>query len=259
MTLMMRPSMPGPTGTEIGAPVSAPPGRAPGPRSIHGDDAHGVLAEMLGHFEHQPVAAVLGLQRVQDRRQMIFELHVDDGADDLAHLAARRSPCRRHWAVAVCLSAAFLARGAAPLQLCRCCRLPGLAALGVAAFAIVFALLVSSSCVRSTACGSGTALERLGARNDFDQFLGDLRLALTVVGDRQLVDHVAGVARRIVHGAHLGAHFAGGILEQRPEDLHGDVARDEIGEDLARLRLVFVDGVAGRLRPPPRAEACRPG
>src|SRR5262245_41940997 len=37
-------------------------------------------------------------------------------------------------------------------------------------------------------------LHRLGARNDLDQFLGDLRLALTVVAQRQPVDHVAGVA-----------------------------------------------------------------
>ena len=45
------------------------------------------LAEMLGDFEHQAVAAVLGLERVQDRRQMVLELHVDDGADDLGDLS----------------------------------------------------------------------------------------------------------------------------------------------------------------------------
>ncbi len=42
------------------------------------------LAQMLGNFQHQPDAAVLGFQRVQDRRQMVFELHVDDRADDLS-------------------------------------------------------------------------------------------------------------------------------------------------------------------------------
>ena len=31
----------------------------------------------------------VGLERVQDCRQMVLELHVDDGADDLAHLAGR--------------------------------------------------------------------------------------------------------------------------------------------------------------------------
>jgi hypothetical protein len=39
-----------------------------------------VFAEMLGDFEHQAVIAVLGLERVQDRRQMAVELHVDHGA-----------------------------------------------------------------------------------------------------------------------------------------------------------------------------------
>ena len=50
---------------------------------VHRDGAHGGFAEMLGDFEHQAVAAVLGFDRVQNRRQMSFELHVDDGADDL--------------------------------------------------------------------------------------------------------------------------------------------------------------------------------
>ncbi len=52
-------------------------------RGVHGDGAHRRLAEMLGDFEHQAIAAVLGFERVQDRRQFAFELHVDDGADDL--------------------------------------------------------------------------------------------------------------------------------------------------------------------------------
>ncbi len=38
---------------------------------------------MLRHFEHQTVAAVLGLDRVENGGQMSLELHVDDGADDL--------------------------------------------------------------------------------------------------------------------------------------------------------------------------------
>ena len=54
---------------------------------VHGDGAHGVLAQMLGDFEHQaeglagPLVGVGGLQRVQDRRQVALELDVDDGAD----------------------------------------------------------------------------------------------------------------------------------------------------------------------------------
>ena len=54
---------------------------------VHGDGAHGVLAEMLGDFEHEAVAVIVGLERVQDLRQLVGELHVDDGARDLAHLA----------------------------------------------------------------------------------------------------------------------------------------------------------------------------
>ena len=54
---------------------------------VHGDGAHRRLAEMLGDFEHQAVAAVLGFERVQNRRQVAFELHVDDGADDLGDLS----------------------------------------------------------------------------------------------------------------------------------------------------------------------------
>ena len=50
---------------------------------VHRDGAHGGLAEMLRDFEHEAVAAVLGLQRIENRRQMAFELHVDDGAHDL--------------------------------------------------------------------------------------------------------------------------------------------------------------------------------
>ncbi|MGE3149665.1 MAG: hypothetical protein AB7K04_11425, partial [Pseudorhodoplanes sp.] len=38
---------------------------------------------MLRDLEHQPVVAILGFERVQDRRQAFFELHVDDSADDL--------------------------------------------------------------------------------------------------------------------------------------------------------------------------------
>ncbi len=81
---MMRPSNPGPTGTAIGWPVSVtswPRTRSFG--GVHGDGAHGILAEMLRHFENEAIALVLRFQRIEDRRQIALELHVDDGADDL--------------------------------------------------------------------------------------------------------------------------------------------------------------------------------
>ena len=51
---------------------------------VHGDRAHCVLAQVLGDLEHEALAVVLGLERVQDRRQVAVELHVDDGAHHLA-------------------------------------------------------------------------------------------------------------------------------------------------------------------------------
>src|SRR5690242_9167730 len=58
-----------------------------------------------------------------------------------------------------------------------------------------------------------------GAGDDFDEFLGDVRLARTVVVQRQALDHVAGVARRVVHRGHARAVLAGRTFQQRAEDL----------------------------------------
>jgi hypothetical protein len=55
---------------------------------VHGDGAHGVLAQVLRHFQHQAVAIVVGFKRVEDRRQIAIELHVDDGPDHLIY-----APC----------------------------------------------------------------------------------------------------------------------------------------------------------------------
>ena len=78
---------------------------------VHGDGADDILAEVLGDLEDQAVAAIVGLERGEDRRQLAFEGDVDDGADDLrdaadevARLRAARSALR---AAAPC-GAAFL-------------------------------------------------------------------------------------------------------------------------------------------------------
>jgi hypothetical protein len=92
MTLMMRPSVLGPTGTEICAPVSVTLAAGQAVGRVHGDGAHGVFTEVLGDFEHQAVAVVVGFQRREDRRQFAFEGHVDDGADDLADVLAAARP-----------------------------------------------------------------------------------------------------------------------------------------------------------------------
>ena len=95
MTLRMRPKVSGPTGIVIGPPVSIDLGAAHQPvRCVHRDRAHDVLAELLRHFEHQCLAAVIDVQCGQDRRQLAVEMDVDDGADDLRDGAdAVFSPC----------------------------------------------------------------------------------------------------------------------------------------------------------------------
>ncbi len=61
---------------------------------VHGDGAHGGLAQMLRDFQHQPATVIVGFQRIENLRQMSFELDVHHGAGDLGHLtglvAARR-------------------------------------------------------------------------------------------------------------------------------------------------------------------------
>src|SRR5215510_12396736 len=82
--------------------------------------------------------------------------------------------------------------------------------------------------------------QRLGAGDDFDQFLGDVRLTRAVVGDGQAVDHVASVAGRAVHRRHAGALLTRPVLQQRAIDLHADVARQQVRQDRVLFRLVFV-------------------
>jgi len=57
------------------------------------------------------------------------------------------------------------------------------------------------------------SLQRLGAGDDLDQLLGDLRLAGAVVRKRLLANHLAGIAGGVVHRAHLRAIERGGVLQ----------------------------------------------
>ncbi len=54
---------------------------------VHRDAADGVLAEMLGHFQDQPIALVVHRQGIQNRRQIALEMDVDNRAQDLRYLA----------------------------------------------------------------------------------------------------------------------------------------------------------------------------
>src|SRR6478736_8180584 len=70
-------------------------------------------------------------------------------------------------------------------------------------------------------------LHCLGAGDDFDQLLGDLGLTGSVVDQGLLADHVAGVAGGVVHRAHLRAVERGVVFQQRAENLHREIARQQ--------------------------------
>jgi hypothetical protein len=74
-----------------------------------------------------------------------------------------------------------------------------------------------------------------------DELLGDRGLARAVVLDRQPVDHVARVARGVVHGRHPRALLRGGVLEERREDLRGDPAGQQLLKDRLLAGLVVVE------------------
>src|SRR4051794_501579 len=204
MTLMMRPSVPRPTGTAIGSPVS----RTSWPRV-------------------RPSEVSMATQRTVDSPSC------------WATSRTRRLPW--FW-----VSSAFRISGRWPSNFTSttapitCVMRPVALAPGCPAAGRV---MVSSAIVSSLSLSS---LERLGARDDLDQFLGDLGLARAVVERRLLLDHVAGVAGGVVHGAHARALLGGRVLEEGAEDLDREIARKQALENLVLAGLVLVDGLAIR-------------
>src|SRR3954468_6967204 len=81
--------------------------------------------------------------------------------------------------------------------------------------------------------------QRLGAGDDFHDLLGDLRLALAVHLQGQVLDQVARVLGGVAHRGHARAVLGGRGLEQRPEDRDLDVGGHEPLEDLLRIGLVL--------------------
>src|SRR5882724_2911025 len=106
--------------------------------------------------------------------------------------------------------------------------------------ALVGVAMVSPCYLQTYGFGASRS-QRLGAGDDLDQLFGDHRLAGAVVGQGLLADHLAGIAGGVVHGAHLRAIERCSVLEQRAEDLHRDVARQELCENLFFVRLILVD------------------
>src|SRR6476660_8311806 len=100
--------------------------------------------------------------------------------------------------------------------------------LPVAVFVAV-AMLVSSSWV-----GASTGLR---AGRNLDHLAGDVRLANLVVAQREVLDEVLGVLRRVLHRDHAARFLARLGLEDCLVDAGGHVARQELLEDGARVGL----------------------
>src|SRR5690348_15184525 len=168
---MMRPSSPGPTGTEIGAPVS-----------------------VTSWLRTRPSVTSMAMVRTVDSPRCC------------ATSSTRRLP-------PLLVSSEFRIAGRSPSN-CTSTTAPitwvTRPVLFIPACAIFVLLLIS-------------ALKRLGAGDDLDQFLRDHRLTGAVILDGLLADHVAGVARRIIHRRHLRAIEGGIVLQQRAENLGADI------------------------------------
>ena len=116
--------------------------------------------------------------------------------------------------------------------------------------------LLVGPAVRS--CSSVTAMvfafgpachdERLGAGDDFHDLLGDVRLALAVELQRQVVDDLRRVLGGVAHGGHARAVLGRGRLQQRAVDRDLHVVGHQPREDVPGLGLVLGErGVPGLL------------
>src|SRR5499427_9835876 len=190
ITFMMRPSVPSPTGTSIGWPVSV----TSWPRT-------------------RPSVASMAIVRTVDSPRC------------WATSSTRRLP-------PFLVSSEFKIAGKCPSN-CTSTTAPMTwvtRPIWLAAVAI-YCLLRSEFRSRSDCFCAG---------DDFDEFLGDLSLTRAVVDQRLLADHIAGVAGGVVHRRHLRAVERGVVFQQRPEHLHGEIARQQMREDLVLFGLVFV-------------------
>src|SRR5882724_10035605 len=187
-TLMMRPSVSSPTGTEIGCPVS-----------------------------------VTSWPRTRPSLVSIATVRTVDSPRCCATSSTRRLP-------PFVVSSAFKIAGSSPSN-CTSTTAP-------------MTWVIFPTALVGVAIGLPLARvsQRLGAGDDLDQLFGDHRLARAVVGQRLLADHFAGIAGGVVHGAHLGAVERCGVLQQGAKDLHRNVARQQLGENLLLVRLIFVSG-----------------
>ena len=76
---------------------------------IHGDGAHRVLAEVLRDLQNEALAEVLGLQRVEDHRQLAFKVDVHHRAHHLGDPPCAVA-CLNHGASSLLLRACSVVR-----------------------------------------------------------------------------------------------------------------------------------------------------
>src|SRR5882757_2204144 len=211
MTLMMRPSVPSPTGTEIGWPVSA----TSWPRT-------------------RPSVESIAIVRTEFTPRCWATSRISRWSRFLVSSALRIAG---RWPSNCTSTTAPMTWRTRPITL-----------VAIVPVSYFFAFLGRCWTVADARSNlHDFVLQRLGAGDDLDQFLGDIRLAQAIVAQVQLVDHLAGVARGAVHGAHARALLGGGVFQEPAEDLRGDVARQQIAQDLAFLGLVLVDSCRFRL------------
>src|SRR5882672_6468613 len=193
ITLMMRPSVPAPTGTIIGAPVSL----TSWPRT-------------------RPSVVSMAMVRTVDSPRCC------------ATSSTRRLP-------PFLVSIAFRMAGRWPSNWTSTTA-PMTCVMRPVWLAGVAIKLSPSNSVSNAARRS----DRLGAGDDFNQLLGDHRLTGAIVNQGLLADHVAGIAGRVVHRAHLRAVERSVVFQQPAEDLHRQIARQQTCQDFIFFRFIFV-------------------
>ena len=52
---------------------------------VQSDGAHVIASQMLGDLKDEAVLSALNLERIENGRKFTFELHIDDGADNLGN------------------------------------------------------------------------------------------------------------------------------------------------------------------------------
>src|SRR3954454_9912143 len=85
--------------------------------------------------------------------------------------------------------------------------------------------------------------------DDLDQFFCDVRLPRPVVVQGQTLDHVARVARCVVHRRHARAMLTRGTFQQRAKYLYGQGLRQQTCQDglFVRLELISCAAEVNRL------------